>query len=123
MGARSVVPCAGCRLCCINDMIVLHPECGDDPAAYDTVPCRHPITGKPAVMLRHKPNGECIYLGPDGCTIHERSPVICREYDCRRQYLQFSRAERKKLIARGLMDKAKFDAGRKRLDTLRERAA
>lgn len=115
---RAIVPCGGCRLCCINDMIILHPEDGDDVASYDAVACKHPLTGQPAAMLRHKANGECIYLGPGGCTIHDRAPVVCRRYDCRRQYLRFTRAQRKALIARGLMTKEKFDAGRRRLATL-----
>lgn len=115
---RAKVPCNGCRLCCINDMIILHPEMGDDTGAYETVPCRNPITGKPARMLAHKANGECIYLGAGGCTIHDRAPAICREYDCRKMFLRFTRPERKRLIKAGLCDKSKFDAGRDRLHTL-----
>lgn len=34
-------------------------------------------------MLAHKDNGDCIYLGDTGCTIHERKPQQCREMDCR----------------------------------------
>lgn len=115
---RTPVPCNGCRLCCINDVIMLHPECGDDAAQYQTVPIRNPLTGKPGLMLDHKPNGECIYLGETGCTIYDRAPAICREFDCRRIYQRTTRAERRALIARGLASKDKFDAGRQRLHTL-----
>ena len=119
MISRSQVPCNGCRACCINDMIILHPEHGDRAADFQTVACRHPLTGKPALMLDHKPNGECVYLGEGGCTIHERAPAICREYDCRKQYLSMSRPERRRAIRAGLMDQTKFDAGRDRVHTLK----
>lgn len=112
------MPCAGCRVCCINDAIILHPEMGDDVASYHTEAITHPLTGKPAVMLTHKANGECVYLGPAGCTIHHRAPAICREYDCRRQYLGMTRAERKKAIAMGWFRKDQLDEGRKRAHTL-----
>jgi len=34
-------------------------------------------------ILKHKENGECFYLGKDGCTIHHWKPQKCREMDCR----------------------------------------
>ena len=46
------VPCAGCTACCQNDVLMLHPEMGDDPAQYQTVPIIHPITGSRAICLR-----------------------------------------------------------------------
>ncbi len=115
---RQSVPCNGCRLCCINDVIVLHPEHGDRPELYLTVPITHPLNGKPALMLQHKANGECVYLGESGCKIHDHAPAICREYDCRAQYRSMPRAERRHLVAIGMMDKGKFDAGKKRAHTL-----
>lgn len=69
--------CGGCVECCRGDAIFLHPECGDDVSMYDW----EPYEGRP--ILKHKPNGDCIYLGDKGCTIHDRAPVICRELDCR----------------------------------------
>lgn len=52
----------------------------EDPAAYDTEAITTPagIT----YVLRHQENGDCIYLGPDGCTIHGHHPAICRTFDC-----------------------------------------
>jgi Fe-S-cluster containining protein len=35
------------------------------------------------MMLDHKPNGDCIYLGQTGCTIHEDKPLMCQRMDCR----------------------------------------
>jgi Fe-S-cluster containining protein len=51
------VPCNGCTLCCKGDAIRLTEE--DNPEEYSTEP--HPyISG--ALVLAHKPNGDCIYL-------------------------------------------------------------
>ncbi len=71
------LPCDGCRECCRGDAIYLHPECGDDPGQYRTVP----YNGR--LILDHAENGDCTYLGPEGCTIHDSAPVVCRELDCR----------------------------------------
>ena len=30
----------------------------------------------PTAVLRYGETGECIYLGRDGCTIHDRAPAI-----------------------------------------------
>lgn len=72
------VPCNGCTLCCQGDALRLLP--GDDASQYQTVP-HDTILGE--LMLDHKPNGDCIYLGATGCTIHARRPQMCREMDCR----------------------------------------
>ena len=122
MTDRAIVPCNGCFACCHNDTLVLHPEMGDDATQYETYDIAHPITGEPAKALRHKPNGDCIYLDrATGCTIHDRAPAICREYDCRKMYqrlLTMNRAERRKLVYRGILSKEQIKAGRERLGTL-----
>lgn len=117
------VPCHGCTKCCHGDSIVIHPECGDDPGMYDTVRQKHPITGEECRVLRHKPNGDCVYLdGARGCTIHGRAPAICREFDCRRFVLDFTRdytrAERRTMVRKGIISKDVLEEGRKRLHTL-----
>lgn len=72
------VPCGTCTECCKGDAIFLHPECGDDPAQYET----ENYQGR--TILKHHPNGDCVYLDRQrGCTIHDRRPTICREMDCR----------------------------------------
>ena len=118
MSDRVSVPCGACRACCRSDAVFLHPEMGDDPTLYQTVKTTHPLTGQSAHMLAHKKNGECVYLGEGGCTIHDRAPAICREFDCRRMYLQTPRIDRKRMIREGVFSKAVFDAGRDRLETL-----
>ena len=119
---RSIVPCNGCTLCCENDLLVLHPEMGDDPGAYETMAATNPITGKPCLALKHKPEGGCIYLSPEGCTIWDRAPAICQEFDCRKFYLRLlegsTRAERQKLVRSGLVSKQLMRAARRRLHTL-----
>lgn len=82
--AYNFVPCNGCTLCCQGDAIRLTEE--DNPADYITEP--HPyIAG--ALMLAHKPNGDCIYLDNNGCSIHDRAPALCRSADCRSIALKY----------------------------------
>lgn len=115
------VPCNGCTACCKNDLIVLHPEIGDDPSTYITMAAVNPLTGQTCLALQQKPEGGCIYLGETGCTIHDRAPAICREFDCRRSFLKLGdRTMRRRLLKAGIIDKEVLEAGRKRLDTLPE---
>lgn len=91
----ATVPCNGCTLCCQGDAIRLLPE--DDPSQYQTVP-HDWMPGQ--LMLDHKKNGDCIYLGETGCTIHDRKPLMCREMDCRTlaQRLTFSQARGARIV-------------------------
>jgi hypothetical protein len=76
--AATEVPCNGCTLCCQREILPLHPEHGDKVSDYQV----QRMAGR--WVLAHKPNGDCIYLDRDkGCTIHNRRPAICREFDCR----------------------------------------
>ncbi len=77
------VPCGTCHHCCQKELIPIRPERGDDPAAYDTFESSDPTTGKRERYLRHQPNGDCVYLGAEGCTIHGRQPAVCKAFDCR----------------------------------------
>ncbi len=49
----------------------------DDASQYET----YSKDGK--VYLAKKENDDCVYLGPNGCTIYERRPIVCRSFDCR----------------------------------------
>lgn len=106
------VPCNGCTACCQNDLLFLHPELGDRAEDYDTMPAVHPITGKPGLALRHKPTGGCIYLQPDGCSIHGRAPAICREFDCRK-FVQAlgGRPARRRAVMKGWASREVIHAG------------
>ena len=73
------VPCNGCVACCQGDLIVLHPELGDDPTQYETTKVGN------LLVLAHKDDSkDCIYLDRErGCTIYDKRPAICRSLDCR----------------------------------------
>lgn len=83
----SDVPCNGCVACCVNDAIMLHPDEGDDLSTFKHVPFRNPITGEDGYMVAKKPmSTDCYYLGSNGCKIHGRAPLICREFDCGKMF-------------------------------------
>jgi len=119
------VPCNGCTECCRSGQgLFLHPEQGDDVAAYQTRIAAD-SSGNPVFLLATTPAGACVYLGPSGCTIYERRPVLCRSFDCRKHYLMLPRQDRDNLVRLGLSSRAVFNAGRARTGTLSaaERAA
>lgn len=76
---QGYVPCDGCTLCCRRDAIRILPN--DDPTQFQTIPHDH-FAGQ--LMLDHKANGDCVYLGDVGCSIHGRAPQMCKEMDCRK---------------------------------------
>lgn len=112
----AMVPCGSCHLCCVNELVILMPEAGDVVGDYLTKKVR--LGPQEVDALQHRENGECVYLGPDGCTIHDRSPVLCREYDCRLAFKLVPRHERRRRLKMGLADKARYDRGRELLPTL-----
>lgn len=59
----------------MGDTVRLHPS--DDPSQYKTR-CR-----KGKIELAKTKEGNCVYLGPTGCNIHQRSPYACQRFDCR----------------------------------------
>lgn len=94
------VPCATCHLCCQgHSLVALIPERGDDPAQFETAEFDK------LTVLKHKPNGDCFYLGENGCTIHGKAPYMCRIYDCRDQHRSYTKAKRDELIKVGHLDK------------------
>ena len=116
---EAIVPCNGCQACCTNELLILHPEHGDRPGDYLTKVVRHPFTGEIVLGLQQKDNGDCIYLGERGCTIHERRPAMCREFDCRRfveGLLAMPRAERRRIMREGHVTKDVVEAGKARLE-------
>lgn len=117
--------CGTCQLCCHGETVPLLEDQGDDRALYDPAMLMelHPA-GTPlgqVLALRHKKNGDCIALGPDGCTIYGIRPIICREFDCRAAYLKVaelfpSRKDRRRLASQGHLDPKVFVQGKKMLD-------
>jgi len=105
---EATVPCGTCTLCCYGQDVVL--LAGDD-ATLDAVPANIIGVGRVRV-LRRRSDGACVYLGPDGCTIYERRPHVCRIFDCREHYhlpaaerrqqeLTLNRPQDRAIIARG----------------------
>jgi Fe-S-cluster containining protein len=113
------VLCAGCTECCkTNQGLFLHPEQGDDVASYRHRVLTDETTGRVAYLLAAEANGQCVYLGPSGCTIYDRRPLLCRAFDCRKHYLILPRQDRDNLVKLGLSSRSVFNAGRARLKTL-----
>jgi hypothetical protein len=108
------VPCNGCTLCCQGDAVRLEVE--DMKMGYRTEP--HPyIPG--ALMIAHKPNGDCVYLGAEGCTIHDRAPSLCRVADCRSLAIRLNFETATKLHALGRLDIRVWDQGQKLIDNMK----
>ena len=108
-----IVPCNGCRLCC-RMMTPLRPEMGDDVASYQTAMCYTPGQAPYLILDRHA-NGDCIYLGEQGCTIWERAPYECRMFDCREYFRNKTRNERRDLMKRDTAAKPLFDRAKELL--------
>lgn len=68
------VDCGNCHACCQNQVVVLLP--GDDTT------CGGWRLDGPCMVLKQRANGDCIHLGPSGCQIHGRHPLVCRAFDC-----------------------------------------
>ena len=108
------VPCNGCTLCCQGDAIRLLEE--DDPKSYKTDP--HPyIPG--ALMIAHKPNGDCIYLDDNGCSIHSRAPSLCKSADCRALAFRYDFETALKLHKAGRIDLRVWDKGNELIKQMR----
>jgi Fe-S-cluster containining protein len=115
---RTEVPCGGCTDCCASGQgLFLHPEQGDDVESY-----QHQVAadgaGGSVFLLATTASGACVYLGPAGCTIYHRRPLLCRTFDCRKHYLILPRQDRDNLVRLGLSSRAVFNAGRARVKTL-----
>lgn len=95
-------------------MTPLHPEKGDNPLKYQTATLFAP--GKPPqIILDRLPNGDCVYLGENGCLIWDNAPWVCRDFDCRNTFKNSDRAGRRLAIKRGDMTREIFQRGRQLL--------
>ena len=102
------VPCNGCTIWCHGDAVRLLESYGDD-SRYHTQP--HPYLPG-ARMIAHQPNGDCVYLGPGGCRIHEYKPQMCREMDCRLIASRLTFTQARKLSAKGALRLPVWQRGR-----------
>jgi Fe-S-cluster containining protein len=76
------------------------------------------VGGNPVFLLAATEDGACVYLGPAGCTIYQRRPLLCRSFDCRKHYLTLPRQDRDNLVRLKLSSRAVFNEGRARVKTL-----
>ena len=116
MSAIGDVSFGPCRACCRRNLIPLIPQRGDVIWTYE-----HEVIATLAgtvAVLRCAESGDCIYLGPDGCTIHERAPAVCRAFDCRDLFRRKTRDNRDAMLDSSTVSREVFSAGRKRLNTL-----
>jgi uncharacterized protein len=111
---RASVPCGSCTLCCRTLIVPLALE---EFEQYDWVWVIRKDTGeKLGRALRRRANGDCVYLGERGCSIHGRAPHVCMRFDCRELFLKSDRAGRRQAIKSGKLPKALFDRGRAMLN-------
>lgn len=94
--ASADVPCGTCSLCCRHELVFVKPELGDATDGLLTVTEVDPTTGKPGLRLLQKPDGSCVHLTEEGCSVHPIRPTICRIFDCRRLATDGTRAERRR---------------------------
>jgi len=80
--------CSMCGLCCRLFLINLNAEeyySGDYLTVFDYL---EPINDFAlasecgANILKQNDDGGCIYLESEKCSIHERRPIVCREFYC-----------------------------------------
>lgn len=106
----SNVPCAGCTQCCRNnEYVFLHADENLDKYAHDMVVMPN---GRIRPALKHKENGDCVYLTEAGCGIYENRPQVCRHYDCRVDFITGG------FDSGGTQGIARMKEGEKRVSTL-----
>ena len=115
--SQTEVPCNGCTECCRSGQ-GLFLQAGDDVQSYEHQVLTDRSTGEPVFLLATNSAGHCTYLGPLGCTIYERRPLICRTFDCRKHYLILPKQDRDNLVRIGASARSVFNAGRARLKSL-----
>jgi len=106
------VPCNGCTLCCRTLIVPLAEE---EYEQYQWAWITKRDGTRLGRALQRKPTGECVYLGEQGCTIHERAPHVCKRFDCRELFRKSDRAGRRAAVKSGKLPKALFDKGREML--------
>lgn len=104
------VPCGTCHACCERDRIVLTEQ--------ESARFAWNFEG-PQRVLDRKPDGSCIYLTARGCSVHDDAPDICRRFDCRVLFLITPKGVRRQRVEQNPTMRLVYDAGKRRLDTLR----
>jgi Fe-S-cluster containining protein len=124
------VDCNGCRACCRREAVILIPE-DTDPvllAACDVVNAPNPYSGERTTrVLRHRENGDCVFLGEHGCMIYAHRPVMCRTFSCvkfvQKALAGMSKSKLRRRFKAGEFDHDIWTAGTTRLDAITKREA
>lgn len=116
---RRVVPCGLCRQCCYHEHVFLHPEAGDDVESYKSVEIYDPGEMRVRHVLAKRADGACVYLGPAGCTIHDRAPSLCRSFDCKSLYQRLELLLDTPRLEAMVKSSPVIDVGRRRAKGLR----
>jgi len=117
----AVLACGTCNACCYSP-VALRPERGDNPEAYQLA-LSHDTSapnGLTMLTLDRNPDGSCYALKDGRCSIWPKRPAVCRNFDCRRLFWMYDKAQRRELIAKGYFKRTVFDAGRMRGATLED---
>lgn len=76
--------CRRCLRCCDNKKIQLNPyevACLARNRGMTTTAFRERWTvGGEGMVLGQTDDGACVFLGPEGCTVHADRPLVCRLY-------------------------------------------
>ena len=75
--------CGGCGRCCQGKTIPLNPYEVARIAAHQGISTTEALarfTSDIGASLRSRENGDCVFLGAIGCTIHASRPLACRLY-------------------------------------------
>jgi hypothetical protein len=74
--------CHRCRHCCHHKLIQVNPyeaaRLARNRGVSTTVFIRDYLEN--SVYLRRLGDGACVFLGPQGCTVHPDRPLVCRVY-------------------------------------------
>ena len=106
------VPCGTCHACCERDRIVLRDD------EYERFAWHWEGLQR---VLDRKANGQCVYLTARGCAVHDNAPDICRRFDCRVLFLITPKSVRRQRIEQNPTMRGVYEAGKRRLQTLRDR--
>lgn len=70
------VPCNGCTLCCKQDIPVTYTE-------WQFYKWKITVSDSGEGFLQRTPEGDCVYLKEDECSIYGDTPSACKRFDCR----------------------------------------
>lgn len=84
--AAEIVDCGTCSACCRAEFVALVK--GDDPKDYPEA-VKFPeatlaeiLPSAIGYIIPHGPDGACVYLKDDKCSIYEKRPKMCRVFSC-----------------------------------------